>query len=336
MIRSPLNPLSATLAAALLLAGCVKEKTVVTVNPDGSGNIVVSTVMPPETVMMIEQLTKSMEAQLGARGGALTSATNRPDPFFDEKKLRKAARRYGPGVKYVKGQKVDKDGARGSVAVYSFPDIGDVFIATSSTMENMGPSMTGAGEEEDVASSEKPRNAVEFSFKTNGPNRTLTILMPELPKPDLPPPAAVTSVATGRAAAAKAEAVEPGRERAATAMAGPGVNPMAGMVPFGMTGNEKPEEAMMKMMKGMEISLAVQVKGRIVKTTAAHRDPRNDARVTLMDMNFDKLMSAPQFKQRMNPQAMDAMDGPEEAMAAFAGMPGATVETNRQVVVEFQ
>ena len=64
---------------ALLAAGCIKEKTLVVVNADGSGTLVLDTALTAEAVAMMKQTAASFA---GAFGDATTAlgATSTPFP----------------------------------------------------------------------------------------------------------------------------------------------------------------------------------------------------------------------------------------------------------------
>ena len=55
---------------------------------------------------------------------------------------------------------------------------------------------------------------------------------------------------------------------------------------------------MQQMFKDMKISLAVEVAGRIVETNAEYRD---GSRVTLMEMDFNKVLAEPGEVQSAQP-----------------------------------
>ena len=89
--------------------------------------------------------------------------------------------------------------------------------------------------------------------------------------------------------------------------------------------------AMMKeMFKDMRISFAVDVQGAIQQTNASHRDGQ---KVTLLDMEFAKVMSDPaKFK------AFTKVKDPNtaEAKALLKTIPGVKIETENPVTIRFQ
>jgi hypothetical protein len=360
------------IAAALLFAGCIKDKTVVMINPDGSGNIVVSTVFTADTVKMIEQMTQSVAGQMSSLGSTTSTNKEKDDPFYNEKTMRAGAKKFGPDVKFVKATKVDKDGAKGFIAVYSFKNVNDIYVNTQSSSD-LGSQFThGMGEDAEEADTSKPADAIEFNLAGDGPNKVLKIHMPKLKeasedqpavaevKPSIPEAhsgvvVATQTVTAGVVVASTGVAEIPDKEEdestvqrtvtmtAAAPVAPPGAaigassgNPFGGMMPFGMSESDKPEDAMKKMFKGMEMSVAVQVKGAIVKTNARHVE-KDRQRVTLMNINFDEMLKSPSFSKLLDPESlMGDGDDPSAMMKKLTSMPGADIETNTEVVIEFK
>ena len=289
--------LRAIAALALLAAGgCLNVKQLVVVNPDGSGSIVVSSVYPPETVAMMTQM-----AGLQNLGGDTTAAAPAADLFYNEDQLREAAAQFGEGVALEKSEKIDKDGTRGAIAVYAFKDISRVKLNTRQNMQ-MGEAMGAVKNGVDASSGD----FVQFAFAKGDPSR-LTILMPQL-----------KSAAAGSAGASpvkKTDAQIPPELAALGGLGGAGAGAMT-----------------MQMFKGMEISFAVQVKGRVIKHNASHQDGEHKDRFILLGMKFDDLISSPEFQKIANENVTDQ----GEMMKKFYSLPGANLETNREVIVEFK
>ncbi|HSI15369.1 MAG TPA: hypothetical protein VK961_25200 [Chthoniobacter sp.] len=89
-------------------------------------------------------------------------------------------------------------------------------------------------------------------------------------------------------------------------------------------------QMMKQMFKDMRISLAVEVQGMISETNAEYRD---GSRVTLMDMDFNKVMADPEkFKAlaKANPQSL------QEAKALIKGLDGVKIESAPEVKIKFQ
>ena len=94
------------------------------------------------------------------------------------------------------------------------------------------------------------------------------------------------------------------------------------------------EEAMLPMMqqmlKGMRMALHVQVEGKIVDTNAEYRD---GAKVTLMDVDFDKLLAKPETLKAMVKSKAKSIN---EQKALIKGIEGVRVESAEQVKIRFQ
>lgn len=91
------------------------------------------------------------------------------------------------------------------------------------------------------------------------------------------------------------------------------------------------EMAMMaQMFQGMKIGMSVEVDGKITETTATNR---KDSTVTLMEIDFGKMMANPDFAKKM--KSPDQM----EDFAKFAEMAkdfGATIEPKDEITVTFE
>ena len=154
--------------AGLALTGCIKSKTLVVVNPDGSGSIVVETKMSPQMAQMVGGMADSFA---GAAGGADVAKTAKKDPLFDEEQLKKDAAKYGEGVSFAKARKAEDNGWRGSFAVYSFADITKVKIPLSDD-KKVGPGGDAASKDD------RPKKFITFAF-AGGATKTLTVNVPQ-------------------------------------------------------------------------------------------------------------------------------------------------------------
>lgn len=304
----------------LVFAGCIKAKTVVRVEDDGSGYIMSSTVFSKGAVAMYEAQMAEMRRQMEAGGMAGMHMDMPEDPFYNEEALRAAAGKFGPAVNYVKAKRVDKDGARGSVTIYSFENVNDVFI----NMENMGPNMEpamGPGAHTPIA--EKEEDAFEFVFKKGSPN-TFEVVLPEYPD--------VEPLDLGEKG--EEEKRVPSPEETA-AMQQYRDMMMAAGNPYGFTGNETPEEMAKAMFKDMEISLSVEVVGKKVKSDANHPYPKKDNRFILLELKMDKLVEHIDEDDMMSPFGM-GRGSPAEFFASATNVPGVKVETSEKVKITFE
>ena len=353
-VAPPVSIAALAVALALGLTGCITQKMLISVNPDGSGNLVVSRVYSGE---MVSTMQRSVE-MMGRHRGSLPASPDVPaDPLFNEKQLKAEGRLYGPGVEYVKGQKIERHGACGVVSVYKFKDVNQVHVpmGRGETMM-MGQAAFGGGEEmEDMPVPEVDQDeAILFSL-TKGDHSTLKIQMPSFlaeaaakkgapaEKPNTATPAG-TPKAEAPPAAGKpaADAEGAGDEVEAPDQDEEAMDPEAQMElmemgsPFGITGRDSQEEMARKTLKGLRISLAVEVKGTLLKSNAARKAPDAAQRFFVYDFDFDTIMASPKFSQIAKDQGMDPFSDPKEGLASFAALPGAEIETNREVVIEFK
>ncbi len=327
-------------AACMLLSGCIKDKVLVQVNKDGSGRIVVTRVFPRETAETMVSQVRAMMKQFEGRGMPYGSVTVNADPFYNEKAIKREAARFGSSVRFVKARPIQSDGARGYVALYQFKDINDVFIDLKNRQQQLSMSMYGnmsMGEEGEEGmwagmSSERSPQCYEFKF-TPGEKATLKIVVPDF----------------GAAAADEAEgqpeetAEAPDEEETEGDMA-EGMQMMgSSMMGYGMSrlfvGADSQGEMARRMLRGMALNVSVEVAGQPVKSTAAHAEPGRKNRITLIDLDLDRILASPEADKLMKGSGMNRFEGlfggQDEALGSLLKLPGATVETNREVVVEF-
>jgi len=89
-------------------------------------------------------------------------------------------------------------------------------------------------------------------------------------------------------------------------------------------------QAMQQIFKDMKITIAVEVHGSITETNAQYRD---GSRVTLMEMDFNKLLSNPEKLKELakgNPQSL------QESKALLKGLDGVKIESAPGVTVKFE
>jgi hypothetical protein len=96
---------------------------------------------------------------------------------------------------------------------------------------------------------------------------------------------------------------------------------------------DMPEEALeqvKQMFEGMRVAMIIEIDGKLVKTNATHVDGN---RITLMDMDFGKLLEAPEkFKMfaKINPKTV------EDAKKLVKNVPGIKVDLNDKVEIKFK
>jgi hypothetical protein len=85
-----------------------------------------------------------------------------------------------------------------------------------------------------------------------------------------------------------------------------------------------------QMFEGMRVAIVIEVDGAIVETNGTHVD---GSRVTLMDLDFGKLLGAPEQLEefaRANPTTVEA------AKRLMKGVPGMKVDLNPELMVRFK
>jgi hypothetical protein len=240
------------------VSGCLQVEQTINLKPDGSGTIVISTVMSKEAMDQIKAM--------GGEGGK-----NPLDEMMSEEKAKEQAEKMGEGVKFVKAEKVKTDKGEGAKITFSFADISKVKMDV-----NLGDAAPQKGDA-------KP--PVSFQF-TKGSPAKLTMTMNHPPQDKK-----------------AADAPEDPNEAAGFAMA-------------------------QQMMKGMRITMNLNVDGTLVATNATHKDGN---KITLMDVPMDELLKDPKkFKESQKAGSFT------DAMSVFKDVPGLKVESKPTVTVELK
>lgn len=312
----------------IMATGCFKSKMVIKVKRDGTGTIIVSQIFSKDMVTMVTAQMKQMADQFAGQAGGMEMKMDK-DPFYNEKKIKMNAGKFGPGVKFVKAARYDKEGAKGFVAIYSFDDINDIFINLSLSLTDMamGPSMMNeeedGSEDEEIEVADKENDAFEFKMQKNGDANTLRIIVPGYPEPD------VSDADEGE----EAEGEEAG------VFAGPGADEgmkqmMAMGNPFGFTGKETASEAFQKTMRGFSESISIEIEGANQKSNAAFKQKtsKGGTRYILVDMDMSKILDSEEGRKKMGPDFMQmGMSSGSSQTGFYAninGLPGVQVQTN--------
>lgn len=286
-------------ALALLASGCIKEKMLVVVNGDGSGNIVLDTAMTTEAAAMMKQTQASFASTFGETNAAANAPAT--EGLINEKDLRERAKDFGEGVEFVRFKPTKDATSEGATAIYSFKDISKLRLPLQ---KNGGEGGLMGGGDADAAADKKPEQAVTFAF-TPGATKKLVIHVPQEEKKQEKKEAAAAAKPEDKAAG--------GAEELGKAMGDAMLGPM------------------MQMFKGLEMSMAVQVKGKVVKTDATNAEGDGKERAVLLSLKFDELMKSPKFAK-----IFEKSQGSDMPTSELLGMPGFTFESKPEVAIEFE
>ena len=94
--------------------------------------------------------------------------------------------------------------------------------------------------------------------------------------------------------------------------------------------DDPPVEMMKNLFQDMKLNISLQCEGNIVNTNATYRDGRT---VTLIEMDFGKIMSNPQLLKQINAAKPQTI---EEMKSLFTHVEGLKIETNNPVTIEFK
>ena len=310
------------LAACLITAGCIKNKIVVKVRPDGSGQIMQSMIYTKESVMMMEEQMKQMQQMMATQGGG-GSVTN--NPYHNPRILRSLGRGYGTGVSLSTSREYNKGGARGYLALYDFKDISKLKIDARMSMAAIAMGqmpMSNDDMDEDELDEQMDQmlesmgqeggDPITFQL-SKGEQNELLVVVPEMESP--------ISISEDDL---EGEQVMPaGGMNMSEQM-------MAGGNPYGFTGQETETEMMQKMLGGMQLSMDVVVLDK--EATAKDAIPRSGKanRWIVYDVDFGKLLAEQAVAQAIqaSQQTMLSSGMDMAALGAFSELTGAKVQTN--------
>ncbi len=323
-----------TVFACLALTGCLRSKTVVKVRSDGSGEIIATQVFSSDAVVLFEA---QMKQELEDRGEAFQL----PDPFFNEKFIKKRASGFGPDVKFIKALKYDKDGARGYVAQYSFKDISKVSVALDfNALREQMAMIEGGDEPEEVSPSNSgmpsaeldadelavdapprqspPKESFRFAFEKGAESSKLTIISPPVPERNAEEPEEERSEGLAQ--------LEDDREEVQGLMRNGN--------PLGLTGSESKEQIGRRLLGGMKAVVAFEIEGSELKPASSEKGA---SRRILFDMDMERLMeNQTAMKMLLGPSSYLIVESPLAFYSRIPEDPGFVVEKRKEISIEFK
>lgn len=88
----------------------------------------------------------------------------------------------------------------------------------------------------------------------------------------------------------------------------------------------------MQMFKGLHMGMAINVEGKVVKTNSPYIE---GSKVTLMDIDFDPLLSDEKGFKALSEKMETAMGDDRKTMEVLKGIKGLKITTEREVSIEF-
>lgn len=89
---------------------------------------------------------------------------------------------------------------------------------------------------------------------------------------------------------------------------------------------------MMQMFKGLHMGMAITVEGKVVKTNSPYVE---GSKVTLMDIDFDPLLSDEKGFKALSEKMEKAMGDDRKTMEVLKGIKGLKITTEREISIEF-
>jgi hypothetical protein len=312
-------PAFLSMALPLLLGGCITQNLMISVKPDGSGYLAVTRILPPQMVMQYEQYHQTLSAD----GGDVSSI------YHGEESLRKGARIFGSGVHLVGSRAIDRAGAKGVAALYSFENINNLKInpnALAALLSIMQSEMVDEVDLDDILHSHLGGDDVQFDFTREDSSARLRIMLPS----------SMYLAAREVAETGDEPGIEPGdddqddedeafEELNMFTMAHMMDNP--GLFAFPSPDRHSPFGDF----SGVQLSLTVEVQGEVEESTSSLPVEGHPNRVLIYDIDFDKLGGT-----KLTEDVFESMSSPTDMLSFLYSLPGAAVETNREVVILFK
>ena len=265
------------LLALFFVSGCIESTTMLDLNRDGSGKIVVREFMSPQITQMMEGMGNMFAGMEQAGEQGSSPKPEKADIFKDQ--IEDNVKKFGEGVKLVSSKKLkNKEGWKGYEAVYSFADINTITIPIGDVGDQgEGPGM-GQG---DSTESEDSGSDTVYNFKFSPGEPATLEIVPKVDETD----------ADAEKAAESAEVAMEDMPEMEEGMDEMGAQMMQGM------------GAMMgPMLKGMRMTFMVRVADDIKDTNSAHKWPKRPNMITVMDMQVDKMLGNAKAMQLLQSQ----------------------------------
>ena len=278
-------------AMPLVVSGCLKSKTVVTVEKDGSGTVE-QTLYYPEVDLAAGGFQFGVEGG-GADGTEFGNSANKPTPEEELAATRaqaeQTAAQMGEGVTVQSVEALPaNNGQKGVRIVYAFNDINQVHIdpMPEMTFGTGGMQLGNAGEEAFAAGEFGANEFGAGDFDSGGVGDT------DSDVGDFP---AAPQAAAGQAAGGEGQKIRfefTSSPKPTLTIITPEVSPPPGSEPVDDDNPQaKAMAAMMmkQMFDGMVLEFRVRVNGQLTDTNATYAS-RNSNAVGLYRMDFDKLV----------------------------------------------
>jgi hypothetical protein len=229
------------------------------------------------------------------------------------------------------------DGGRGSIAVYSFKNINDVFLSGDvSKFQQMMygggiPDMDEGDGDDDGSGSRRGKGGMEFTFQTGAVNR-LKILLParEQAEDDMEGSAVLDGLLETETSDAGENEEDSGAEMGEWF----DVSMVSYAMPVGFDPRYAQQYAGNMMQQGMAVGVEVAFNGRITGSNASHTNAFMRNRIVVIDMDSSR-RDKKRGKDARNDGLYDFYDF-NRFMKGLAKVPGTIIETNHEVAVTFE
>ena len=266
--------------------GCLQSDTLVRVHGHGSGEI--------EVVSLISEEAADQAQEMASAFAPEGETTEEPD-LFPLEDLEAAAVGFGNGVRFVRSEKLSRDGFVGVRAFYEFDDVRRLRVS-------MEPGGTGGSPDGTEGGQDEGGEQDEFvTFDLSEAPGGYMLLSIHLPPGEFQEPGT-------------ADTSEPEEE----------------VMEDGEAPSDEEIEFISGMFGGFRFGLAVETDGKIVRTNSPYAEGN---RVTLFDIDFGRLLQdLPKFKALAGRGQPSSMAEAAEWLQEFEGI---KVHLEEELEVEF-
>lgn len=286
--------------AFVLLAavGCFQAETKLSVGGDGSGEIHVTFLMSEQFVAMGQAFESMGESGDGTAEGEAES----PE-MFPESELRERAAKMGEGVRFVRSERLERDGMSGVLAVYEFDDVTGLQVSLEDVAEGMESSFEGEGMGVDSAGADESSGVdapqpLAFRMETLGGGVSRLVV-------EMPPSSGDDEDASSEASVAEGDSE---------------------------TRPDESELAMLEMMfQGMRFAFTIEPKGELVEANTPFVTGNT---VRVLEIAFEDILKNMDQFQRL--AAMDKPDSFEGMTELLRDVPGIAFPPQDELTIDFR
>jgi hypothetical protein len=292
-----------TMVMVAFFYGCIQDTTVIHIQPDGTGTI-------EETTLFSNSILELMESLSGSMAGSeqQKSDQDHKEATKGDTKKEKEKTRDDLLAKMVKDAEIRA--ATFGTAVK--------FISAKPVKTDTGSGYTAVYAFQDISMvkvNQNPSDKVDAQ---------------KAEKSDSPPKEEFLRFKFMKGSPSKLDVSFPPQKEITGDKSSVPESPKAGEEKSNKESDDQSLEMMKNLFQDMKLNISLRLEGTIVNTNATYRD---GSTVTLIEMDFGKIMSNPALLKQMSAAKPQTI---EETKALFKRVEGLKFETNNPVTIEFK